>query len=206
MTRESPQQILRKHIPEGALPYCLDLMTDYPFRLKLKNPRQSKVGDFCARHGRTSTITINRDLNPYLFLTTFIHEFSHHAVYLIYGNKPEAHGKEWKLAFKTFMGPIMEMKIFPDDLQECLEGHLKNPKASSFSDTHLTRLFQKYDPDHHERIFLNQISSGTTFKLGTRIFKKGVLQRTRVLCTDVKTKRQYLVPNDAEIKLLNDVD
>jgi hypothetical protein len=177
-------------------------MKDYPFKLKLKKSRLTKVGDFCAHHGTSPTITINQDLNPYLFLTTFIHEFSHHAVHLIYGNKPLAHGKEWKLAFKTFMKPIMEMEIFPDDLQTALQSHLRDPMASSYSDSMLTQIFRRYDGGA-QPIYLSQIDTGSTFSFRGKIFRKGIIRRTRVLCTEIKTGTDYLVPADAEIKLLD---
>lgn len=191
--------ILQKHLPAASVPYCLDLMQRYPFQLKLRKTRVTKVGDFCAHHGNKPVITLNHDLNPFLFLTTFIHEFSHHAVHLIYGHKPKAHGNEWKLAFKTFMQPVMEMDIFPSDLQLGLVEHLKDPMASSFSDAALTQLFRRYDADNHDRILLSHIKEGELFLLRGRQFKKGKLRRTRVLCDEMKTGRKYLVPLDAEV-------
>ena len=176
----------------------MDLLMRYPFKLKLKKARVSKVGDFCAHHGASPTITINHDLNPYLFLTTFIHEFSHHAVHLIYGNKPLAHGKEWKLAFKTFMQPLMDMEIFPDDLQNALRSHLKDPMASSYSDARLTQLFRKYDGGDLP-VFLRQIGTGSIFLLRGKIFRKGKLRRTRFLCIEVNSGLEYLIPAEAEV-------
>lgn len=199
MAPHSSFAILQKHLPDKSLSYCLDLQARYPFRLKIKKPRSTKVGDFCAHGGRGSVITINQDLNQFLFLATFIHEFSHHAVHLVYGNTPEAHGKEWKLAFKTFMGPVMEMEIFPPDLQARLQSHLKNPKASSFSDVSLTALFRKYDPNKADQILLSHIAEGTPFYLNGKHFRKGKLQRTRVLCVEIKTGRKYLVPKEMEV-------
>jgi hypothetical protein len=195
---KTPKQILTAYLPEKSVPYCLDLLTRYPFKLKLKKSRVTKAGDFCAHHGTSPTITINHDLNPYLFLTTFIHEFSHHAVHLIYGNKPKAHGDEWKLAFKTFMQPIMEMEIFPPDLQHALEIHLKDPMASSYSDSHLTQIFRRYSGEAPP-VILQHIQEGMHFKLRGKLFKKGKLRRTRVLCLELKSGREYLVPVDAEI-------
>ena len=113
MHHPSPAQIFQQYLPQASIPYCYDLWKRYPFELKLKNPRQTKLGDFCTMRGRKPIITLNKDLYPYMFLVTYIHEFSHHAVHMVYGNLPEAHGKEWKLAFKTFMGPIMDLNLFP---------------------------------------------------------------------------------------------
>lgn len=192
----SPAIILKKHLPEKSFDYCLDLLQRYPFKLKVKKARQTKAGDFCTHHGNSPVITINDDLNPFLFLTTFIHEFAHHAVHLVYGNKPLAHGKEWKLAFKTFMQPLMGMEIFPDDLQHALSLHLKDPMASSFSDASLTKIFRRYDLMQPTGTPLSQIVIGSTFKIGRKIFRKGSLRRTRVLCVEIKTGREYLVPRD----------
>jgi hypothetical protein len=198
---KTPRQILTTHIPPASVEYCLDLLTRYPFKLKLKKSRVTKVGDFCAHHGTSPTITINHDLNPYLFLATFIHEFSHHAVHLVYGHKPKAHGDEWKLAFKTFMQPLMDTPIFPDDLHHALTIHLKDPMASSYSDSHLTQIFRRYD-GKEPPIILKQIQEGVDFTLRGRTFRKGKLRRTRVLCLELKSGRQYLVPVDAEIDLV----
>lgn len=202
MSQPASVQIFQQYLPPTSVAYCVDLWKRYPFELKLRNPRQTKIGDFCARRNRKPIITLNKDLYPYLFLVTYIHEFAHHAVHMVYGNSPEAHGKEWKLAFKTFMGPIMEMNIFPSDLQHSLANHLKNPKATSFSDPHLTALFRKYDVANQHKILLTQIPMGATFKLAGRKFRKGALQRTRVLCVELTTHREYLVARDAEVEAL----
>jgi len=199
MQHSSPVQIFHQYLPSASIPYCLDLWKRYPFELKLRNPRATKVGDYCARHGRKAVITINKDLYPFLFLVTYIHEFSHHAVNIVYGNLPDAHGKEWKLAFKTFMGPVMDMNLFPPDLQAGLVRHLKNPKASSFSDPLLTSLFRKHDPQSQNHLLLSHIKEGNVFLLNGKHFRKGPLQRTRILCVEIKTGKKYLVPKDAEV-------
>jgi SprT protein len=202
MHHPAPVQIFQQYLPPASIPYCYDLWKRYPFELKLRNPRQTKIGDFCAKRNSKPIITLNKDLYPYLFLVTYIHEFAHHAVHMVYGNLPESHGKEWKLAFKTFMGPVMDMHLFPDDLQLSLSNHLKNPKATSFSDPHLTALFRKYDPAGQHKVTLASVAEGQIFQLSNRVFRKGVLQRTRVVCTEVKTNRKYLVSHDAEIVML----
>lgn len=201
MNQPSPVQIFQQHLPPASIEYCYDLWKRYPFELKLRNPRQTKIGDFCARRNSKPIITLNKDLYPYMFLVTYIHEFAHHAVHIVYGSQPESHGKEWKLAFTTFMEPVMNMKIFPEDLQHCLAIHLKNPKATSFSDPHLTTLFRKYDPASQHKVLLSHLKAGDLFLLSGRQFRKGTLQRTRVLCVEMKTRRQYLVARDAEVEL-----
>lgn len=199
MSPSHTESLLRKHLPEISVNYCLDLWKRYPFVLQLKKSRTTRVGDFCMRQGSAPIITLNQDLSPFLFLVTYIHEFSHHAVWMVYGRKPLPHGKEWKLAFKTFMEPIMGMNIFPPDLQARLSHHLVNPKASSFSDQKLTALFRKYDQQWAETLILQQIAEGQTFRIKSRVFRKGKKRRTRFECVEVRTGRLYLVPADLPI-------
>jgi hypothetical protein len=192
---------LQRFIPATALSYCLDLWQRYPFEFKIKKRRTTKAGDYCASRRTGPVITLNNDLHPLLFLVTYIHEFSHHATWLVYGANHAPHGKEWKLAFRTFMGPVMEMGIFPDDLQLHLSRHLKNPKASTFSDAALMKLFRKYDPAQSQQILVSEFRQGDVFVLKGKRFRLGALRRTRYSCTEVATGRIYLVPGDMEVDL-----
>jgi hypothetical protein len=199
MASAGTEQILRAHLPEKATDYCIDLWLRYPFRLILKPSRVTKAGDYCARRDNQPVITMNRDLSPYLFLVTYVHEFSHHAVWMVYGNKRLPHGKEWKLAFKTFMEPVMKLEIFPPDLQARLAHHLLNPKASSFSDQKLTALFRKYDENNSAGILVSGLTDGAVFSIRGKAFKKGKLRRTRYECRELNTGRLYLVPADLPV-------
>jgi SprT protein len=77
---------------------------------------------------------------------------------------------------------------------------LANPKASSFSDPELTALFRSYDEKLTKAILVSQPGEGSIFSFHGRWFKKGIAKRTRVLCLELKTKRNYLVPADAEVR------
>lgn len=76
---------------------------------------------------------------------------------------------------------------------------MASPKASSFSDAELTQLFRLQNDREKNAVLLSQIPEGSIFHLHGRWFKKGKLRRTRVLCKEVKTKRQYLVPVDMAV-------
>ena len=198
-SKTSLQDLLIRHIPAPAVPYCLDLWNRYPFELKIRKSRLTKAGDFCLRPGHNPVITLNNDLPPFLFLVTYIHEFSHHAVAIVYGNRPEPHGREWKAAFQTFMKPVLEMGIFPVDLQLGLERHLIDPPASTFSDPVLSRLFIKYDPDKSGNRLVGHLKEGEIFRLRGKTLKRGELKRTRYTCTEAATGRTWLVPADLPI-------
>lgn len=189
--------ILQTHLPAPALAYCFALWQETPFQLKITRTRQTKVGDFTSKRSTPHPrITLNHDLNPYLFLITYVHEVAHLRVHLHFGNKVEPHGDEWKVSFQMLMKPILTRDIFPEEVFTPLTSHMSNPKASSFADSDLTRVLRRYDKNAEHYATLSDIPEGSIFRFQNRFFKKGKIRRTRVLCHEVKTKRHYLVPAD----------
>ena len=190
MRSETVQSILKAHIPLSALDYCFRLWQASPFELKLTKSRQTKVGDFTSRRTKSHPrITLNHDLNPYLFLLTFVHEVAHLHVYLRLGSRVDPHGEEWKSTFTDLMIPILQESVFPEKILHPLRLHMVNPKASSFADSGLTRVLREYDADAHRFFVLSDLPEGCLFQLQGKFFKKGKLRRTRVLCQEVKTRR-----------------
>lgn len=203
MSIEKILEILKTHVPPPAVEYCLNLWKATPFELKLSKSRQTKVGDFTSRRSkRHPRITLNNDLNPYLFLTTYIHEVAHLHVFLKFGHRVDPHGEEWKTAFTDLLIPMLWENIFPPEILHELRRHMVNPKASSFADTKLTEAFRLFDKNKTHAAVLSQLPEGSTFQLQGKFFKKGKLRRTRILCKELKSKRDYLVPADA---LVNNV-
>jgi SprT protein len=200
MTASAIQSILQQHVPATALDYCVQLWKDSPFELKITKSRQTKVGDFTSRgRKRHPRITLNDDLNPYLFLQTFVHEVAHLRVYLSLGNRVDPHGEEWKTTFTELMIPLMWETVFPEDVLHVLRRHMVNPKASSFADPELIHAFRRHDKNATRFSILSAIPEGSIFNFQGRYFKKGKLRRTRVLCVELKSKRSYLVPADAQV-------
>lgn len=188
--------ILQTHLTPTALPYCLQLWRETPFQLKITRTRQTKVGDFTTKKNGPSRITLNHELNPFLFLITYIHEVAHLRVYLLHGNRVDPHGEEWKMKFRELMQPVLHEQAFEQDILIELKRHLANPKASSFADTDLTKVLRRYDKNASQYATLSDIPEGSIFRFQGRFFKKGKIKRTRVLCHEVKTRRHYLVPAD----------
>jgi SprT protein len=200
MNEQEVFKILQHHLPPTSVAYCFLLWKKTPFELKLSKKRETKVGDFtCRRDSATQRITLNHDLNPYLFLVTYIHEVAHLRVFLEHRYNKEPHGKEWKQNFQQLIDPVLNENIFPPELLAILQRHMKNPKASSFADRHLTIALRKFDNGHAEHIMVSQLPEGSVFKLQGKYFKKGSLRRTRFLCRELKSKRQFLVPSEAVV-------
>ena len=189
--------ILQSHVPASALEYCFTLWKASPFELKITRSRQTKVGDFTSRHTkRHPRITLNNDLNQYLFLVTYVHEVAHLHVYLQFGNRVDPHGEKWRTTFTDLMVPILWESVFPEEILHPLRKHMINPKASSFADSDLTQSFRKFDKNSNQ-VVLSQVPEGSIFKLQGKYFKKGKIRRTRILCREIQSKRDYLVPADA---------
>lgn len=202
MNPEKLRNLLFEHVPAPAFEYCVALWHSSPFELKLAGNRQSKVGDFTSQkdidHPR---ITLNRDLNPYLFVITYVHEVAHLVVHQRFGNRAEPHGMEWKNTFKHLLSPLLENDTFPAEILHVLLPHMQNPKASSFADAELTRVLRSFDKNAALYTALSDIPEGSIFSFQGRYFRKGKLKRTRILCREIKSRRNYLVP--AEVLVSN---
>jgi SprT protein len=190
---------LQVKVPPASLNYCVTLWEEKPFHFHLSKKRLSKSGDFTCKHGHIPRITINKDLHAFEFLITYIHEVAHHHVHQAHGFRAEAHGQEWKGKFQELLAPLLTQEIFPSEILKCLQKHMLNPKASTYSDSELTKLLRRQDPSTARSTLLSDLPEGSMFDLHGRWFKKGKLRRTRVLCLEVKTKKQFLVPADVPV-------
>jgi hypothetical protein len=116
-----------------------------------------------------------------------------------YGNRILPHGKEWKEDFRSLLVPLFKLSIFPEDILKYLTDYSLNPKASSCTDTDLVKVLKKYD-ENSSFIHLEDIPVKCIFRLRNgREFIKGERIRKRFKCTDVSTKKEYLVSPVAEV-------
>src|SRR5690606_39622106 len=122
------EEALRKYVPERAIPYCIEWISENKISLKITRSRNSKYGDYRPpQDGHGHRISINHDLNPYAFLITFIHEVAHLNQWKIRKRITVPHGKEWKNEYKKLMMPILREHIFPPDIVKALNDYMQNP-------------------------------------------------------------------------------
>lgn len=200
MNQEIATKILLKYIPAQSVSYIIQLLDQYEIHLKIKNARQTKLGDFRPKLSWKSkhVITVNHDLNQYGFLITLIHEIAHAANWDKFGRKVKPHGVEWKRFFQDLLLPLKTETIFPADLLRAIERYMTNPAASSCSDPNLQKHIHLYDPIIKLR--LHQLPHLSTFKLNNgKLFEKGPLRRTRFLCKEMASNKLYLVSALAEV-------
>ena len=173
------------------------------FQFKLAKSRNSKLGDYRYRsQGNIHRITINKDLNPYSFLVTYIHEVAHMVAGQRYGYRIKPHGEQWQFVFKELMFPILKTTHFPEDVIRPLYAYMISPGASSCSDPILYKALVKYDAGKDNHCFLSDVALHQPFLFGKRIFMKEKEVRTRALCVEVKSKLKYYISLTAEVVVL----
>lgn len=202
MTRDQLTRILKKYLPEGMEHYASEILVYYKIQLHITKPRLSKYGDYTPPSpGENHRISLNKDLNPYAFLITFMHEVAHLLNFEKNGNRVNPHGNEWKQYFKSISQPVLEKQILPNDVGHALGRYLLNPAASSCSDPHLFRTLKKYDADQ-SWVLVEEIPMQNAFVMRDgRKFIKLNKNRTRYTCKEVSTGRIYLVPGLAQCRL-----
>lgn len=201
MNKEQLIPILRKYLPQGSELYAADLMEKHKIQLRIKNPRLTKLGDYRPPTSENShRISINRDLNRFAFLITFMHEVAHLLNFENSGPRVPPHGIEWKREFQMVSGPIVKQNILPNDVHAALNRYLKNPKASSCTDAQLVRTLRNYD-EASEWVLVEEIPMGLIFETQDgRKFKKLEKMRTRFRCTELQSGKTYLVPGLMQCK------
>lgn len=205
MQKEHYREVFERFVPTMAVDYCLDLWWDHKFEFKITKGRQTKLGDYRFHPiKKAHVVSVNNNLNPFAFLITYIHEVAHLVVYNDHKNKVSPHGGEWKSAFKQLMLPMLRSEVFPDDVLRALARHMKNPKASSYSDPKLITALSHYDKDQ-SGVLLSQVPVSEEFIFNKRQFSKLELRRTRVVCKELKTGKKYLISQTAKVQLLKEV-
>ncbi len=193
---------LSRFAPKEFIPYLTKLILEARVKFKIVPGRKTKLGDF--RYSELSdkpTITVNGDLNPYSFLITSLHEIAHLNTYRKYGNSIQAHGIEWKNAFRDLIEPVLTSKSLPEDIETALWKSFVNTKASSCSDLALSRVLKKYDVEN-DTFHLESLAKNTIFALNKKKFKKGDLRRSRYVCTEISSGKQFLVHALANVRLI----
>lgn len=195
------KSILRRHIPEQAVEKVYGWITHHNLQLKITRERKSKQGDYRPPVNQPyHRISINKNLNPYAFLITLMHEIAHLEVWNCYKNNVRPHGKEWRKAFQELMKPFLSESVFPGELLPVIQYHLTKGYASTNSDIQMTRALLDYDGEGS--MLVEDIPEMQIFSLHDgRLFRKKSRVRKRYLCYCFDDKKTYLFSPAARVKL-----
>lgn len=196
-------QTLSRFTPKEFVPYLTNLILNAKVKFKIVPGRKTKLGDFRVSNSKNKpTITVNGDLNSYSFLITALHEIAHLNTFRKYGNLVQAHGLEWKDAFRNLLKPVLDSKLLPEDIEKALWKSFIKTKASSCSDLYLSRVLKKYDIEN-DKLQLENLAKNSTFALNGKLFSKGNLRRTRFECVEISTGKRFLVHALANVLLIS---
>jgi SprT protein len=203
--QEAPLSALQQYLPESTLEPVLHYLQQYKVHLTITRERKSILGDY--RHKTQDhhhRISVNGNLNKYAFLITLLHELAHLLTFDSYGNRVQAHGREWKNLYGQLLHQFVQNHIFPDDIAAELRQSLHNPAASSCAEDGLIRVLRKYDAKDSAQRLVEEIPEGSLFRLSDgRVFKKGEKLRKRYKCTEPATGRVFLFSPVYEVELVS---
>lgn len=196
---------LEQFLPSAAFPYVLHFIREHPHHLKVARDRKTVNGDYRPPSAQFPghRISVNGSLNPYSFLITLLHEFAHLLTYKKYGGRVDAHGSEWKNAFKDVLRDYLNKAIFPDDIETALLRSLNNLKATTCSDPGLYLALSAYDEVDGQQQHIEQLPVASNFRLDDgRVFKILKKRRTRYECQDLRSGQRYLFHRFARVEAL----
>jgi SprT protein len=193
---------LSPYLPPITIEPLVKLIYDHQISIRITKERSTKLGDYRPPfNGKGHQISINGTLNSYQFLVTLLHEIAHCFTFIQFKNSVPPHGQEWKNQFKIMLEPFIKHHIFPHDIELALQKHLKSVKASSCSDPHLLMVLKSYDErsEDHPFVHLESLPIHSKFEFRDKIYEKGEKRRTRIVCTEQSSGKQFLFHPIAEV-------
>lgn len=178
------------YVPDYSILYIDQLVKSFDVHFKVVSPRKTKLGDCRYPIGTKEkiTITINKDLHPFQFLVTSLHELAHAKTFREFGMKASAHGKEWKNNFSKILLDASSLDNVNDEEISVLRSLSNNPKATSYGHDSLQMLVKKEND-----ILLKDIPDDSLFYFNKSVFRKIKLLRTYVLCSNEQNNKRYKI-------------
>lgn len=192
------------YMPEGAIIMVKNWFEMYVIKLTITKGRKTILGNYLHPHpGHPHhAITINGNQNKYSFLLTLLHELAHLEAFVRFKNTVAPHGKEWQSLYRNIMIDYLGKNIFPDELERAIALSLKKVKAGSCSDPSLHKALSAYDEDTIAGLeYIDDLPINSYFvtKDG-RVFQTLAKRRTRFLCKDIATSKNYYIAGVLKVK------
>lgn len=202
-TEERYRAILRNHLPLEAVDWTYAYLDRYKVHFHITRGRRSKLGDYrWPQSGHEfHEISVNGDLNKYLFLWVFLHEAAHLETHVKYADVAP-HGHEWQGEYARLLAE--HAVWFPPEVQPLVARYASRVPLYRPLLRQIEELLHRYDKDYVEGavVHLDDLSVGSRFRLKNKpefVFESLEHRRTRWLCREVDTGRQYTVAGRAEV-------
>ena len=205
--------VFRSLIPDQSVEYILHWFCEHKVRLRIAMNRLSKSGDYRpSLHNLPPRISVNKNLNPFDFLITLVHEMAHHEVWRVHvipkqqlllqmrrHYHPKPHGPEWQHLFRELMLPLMNTSVFPPDVLYMVEHYFRSLSVSRKFGQDLTRVLKKYDKPNGKE-FVENLPFDALFRLPDgRSFRRKEKLRKRFKCICMNNNRIYLFSPLAQV-------
>lgn len=198
------KQVLRLHLPEGAVDELYNFLRANNVRLHITRERRSKLGDYkCPQLGHQfHEISVNGDLNRYYFLLVLLHEMAHLDTFLLYQNSVKPHGHEWQEQYRRRLKSFVRQ--FPSDVAELVGKYVRRIPLNQTIGKQIESVLMKYNPGYDPAVdlLLKDLEVGARFRIKTRphmVLEIEEKRRTRYRCVDVATGNMYLVAGNAPV-------
>ena len=193
---------LSQYVPIDAVARLYDFLKTYSVHMKITRKRNSKLGDYrWPQPGvRNHQITINGDLNQYLFLWVLLHEMAHLNCHVKYQQRVMPHGHEWQREYSHLIKQYID--CFPPELSTSILRFASRIPHSTKLRIEIERQMDKYTLGRNDAdlLTLDQLPPGTQFHLANEPsihFKSQHKRRTFWLCSRLPDGRPMLVRGTA---------
>lgn len=196
--------VLRKYMPEAAVPLMAAWITEHSILVRITPKRKTILGTYISPRTphEPHTITINGDLNRYAFLITFVHEVAHLKVWIKHKNNVPPHGSEWQNTYTKLLGLVIN--IFPQDIVVALRQYMNSPQAATCRDEQLYKVLKKYDKNAKDVLLLEEVPENAIFSVEDgRIFKKGEKLRKFFRCTEINSNQTFRISGMLAVALVH---
>lgn len=189
---------LARYLPAGAVEGIYDILNTHAVRLHITRERHSKLGDYRwpQRNHEGHEISVNGNMGPYMFLSVMLHEVAHLDTRLQYDGRVAPHGHEWQQNYARRLRQFRH--CFPSESLALLDRYVSRIPLHRRTGEEFEQVLKRYNPDYTPaaELHLDDLPPGTLFRIAGRpspLFRSLERRRTRWLCQDTATARQYLV-------------
>lgn len=202
-TEEQYRRILQNHLPAQAVDYVYNYLNQHKVHFHITRERRTKYGDYRWPQPKHDfhEISVNGDLNPYLFLWVFLHEAAHLETHLKYSDALP-HGQEWQEQYRRLL--VAHTSLFPTEAQPLLAHLTRRIPLSRKLMRQVEETLHHHDPNYsaEEHTVLDELPAGSHFRLKNKpqkLFESIQRRRTRWLCRDLDSGRQYTIAARSEV-------
>lgn len=206
--------ILRRHLPPQAVEWVYTYAERHSLYLHVTRQRTTKLGDYrwpqMPKHPYHE-ISVNGDLNPYMFFLVFLHEAAHLETYLKYPRTGrgratvQPHGHEWQAEYAQLLAARSD--CFPIESQPLLARYVSRVPLSRAIGRELEDSLRCYDANTEPVIRLDSLPLGTLFRPAShpgKVFRSIERRRTRWICLEPSSGRRYLVSGHAAVEKIDE--